>query len=154
MLHIIMSQEAWALVVLAGTELVVMSLVVKHPLLQTVQYVVQSHLPPWNPVGIHGAAWCLSHACCCPPPFAFVGCLSKASLKTEVSWSWRSNQCGSKPTVLRLCMSPLDLKRLEFIGRSWVRLHMVKILNPVDLLKALKMASYYLPVICIKCDYS
>lgn len=98
-------------------------------------------------------SWCCSchlvAACCCPP-FAVVGCLSKASLKTKVSWSQASNQCGSKLHILRLFMLPLDLKRLEFILRSWVRLHVVKIGSPVDLLKALKMASYHLPVICTK----
>ena len=41
---------------------------------------------------------CLSAACCCPP-FAFVGCLSKTSLKNEVSWSQHGNQRGSKLSV-------------------------------------------------------
>lgn len=42
---------------------------------------------------------CRDSWCCCPSPFAFVDCLCKASLKTEVSWSWCSNQCGSKLSV-------------------------------------------------------
>lgn len=47
-------------------------------------------------------------------------------------------------------MLPLDLKRLEFILKSWVRLHVVKIVSSVDLVKALKMASYHRPLTCIK----
>jgi len=133
-----MPRGAWVLAVLAGMELLLTSLVVvKHCAACKKGYLVQSSSDLW-------CCSCRSSAAhCCHPPSAFVGCLSKASLKTEASWSPCSSRYGSKRSV---CLKALDLKRVEVILKSWAR----QFLSPMDLLKTLKMASCYPPVICIK----